>query len=74
MSDENELQKIRKELEKSNENNTQRRSLLNPMFWIGLCFYITGFLICLTLIGIPLGLPMIQGGRSWMYKNNNSGL
>jgi len=71
-----ELKKIREELEKSNERDTQRRSFLNPMYWIGLTFYITGFLICCTIIGIPIGLPMIQGGRAWMYKNysKNTGL
>ena len=69
MSDESELKKIRKELELSNKDTVRRRSLINPMFWIGLSFYILGFLLCLTIVGAILGIPMIQGGKAWMYKN-----
>jgi len=68
--EDDQLEELKEALENNNDG-TERRSLLNPMYWIGLCFLLTGFLFCLTIIGLPLGIPMIIGGRKWMYKNND---
>ena len=71
-----ELKKIREELEKSNESNVERRSILNPIAWVGYSFMIVGFLLMITIIGLPLGIACYRGGKSWVYKNydKNKGL
>ena len=71
-----ELEKIRKELEKSNESIVERRSILNPIAWVGYSFMFLGFLLMLTIIGIPFGIGLYRGGKSWVYKNydKNKGL
>jgi len=70
-TEEQRLNQILGEVQKNNASNTQRRSLINPMFWIGACVYLLGFLFCITIIGIPIGGALIIGGKNWMYKNTN---
>lgn len=71
MTNEDGLRKMREELEKQNENSVRMRHPLNPLLWVGVTYYMVGFLFCLTIIGIPFGVGMIRGGRSWVYKNTS---
>jgi len=69
MTEEETLEEIRKELEKSNEDTTRRRSLLNPILWMGVCGYITAFFVACTIIGLPFAPGIVRGSRSLIYKN-----
>jgi uncharacterized membrane protein YccF (DUF307 family) len=62
------LQENQEEMEKI-EKETKTRSVLNPLYWIGVFLITVGILCCLTLIGIPLGWPLITTGKKCMFKN-----
>ncbi|WP_372479694.1 YccF domain-containing protein [Halomicrobium sp. HM KBTZ05] len=38
-------------------------------WWLGLLWFGAGALACLTIIGIPIGMPMIQRTPEIMFMN-----
>lgn len=47
----------------------RRRSLANPIYWVGLCIKLIGVLIAMTIIGLPVGIALIMAGRQMTHKN-----
>jgi len=69
MSQKEELEKIRKELELSNKDTVRRRGIFNPILWFGVLVMSIGLLLCMTIIGLPIGLPLYQAGKPLVWKN-----
>lgn len=72
MTDKDDLvEAIQENTEAIESNATKRRSIVNPLFWIGITAYLLGFLLCITIIGLPIGVGLISSGRKLMYKNKD---
>lgn len=58
------------QLQESIEKTTRsRRSIVNPLLWMGLFTKLVGVLVCATIIGFPFGLAILEAGDMLMYKN-----
>lgn len=63
------MEEILEELKKSNKDTVYRRSIVNPLLWVGLSMYLVAFLLTLTILGIPIAIPLIRLAKPFIYKN-----
>lgn len=63
------LQDVVEELQKNNQDTVQRRSVVNPIYWIGLALWLTGILFGITIVGLPVAVVLIRASKPFMYKN-----
>jgi len=50
------------------QTRKQKRSFINPIYWMGICTQICGLLLCVTIIGIPFGIGVYSAGQDMKYK------